>query len=107
MISKFNKSGLTLMVAAGLAIGLTRPVVQTGQGFGSSGEDRGMFTQSSQVNAGQISDRYSVNIDPAAKQQLGQQTFNELTMFFQTAQMAIETKNMAVLMAQYSDHYRD
>lgn len=110
MISKFNKSGLTLMVAAGLAIGLTRPVVQTGQGFGSSDEDRGTFTQSSQVNevnAGQIADRYSMNIDPAAKQQLGEKTFNELTIFFQTAQMAIETKNMAALMAQYSDHYRD
>ena len=109
MVSKLNKSGLTLMVAAGLAIALTRPAMQADQGFDSigSGEDRGMFAQSSQVNAYQSSVKYSMNIDPAAKQQLGEQTFNEVAMFFQAAQKAIETKNMEELMAHYSDNYRD
>ncbi|MBI5626438.1 MAG: hypothetical protein HY935_04460 [Nitrosomonadales bacterium] len=38
---------------------------------------------------------------------MGEQTFNEVTMFFQTVKKAIETKNMDALMAQYSDNYRD
>lgn len=109
MVSKLNTSGLIIIVAAGLAIGLTRPAVQTNQSFDSfsSGEDSGMFAQSSQTNVYQSSVSYSMNIDPAAKQQLGEQIFNEVTMFFQTKQKAIETKNMDALMAQYSDNYRD
>lgn len=109
MIRKFNTSGLTLVIVAGLAIGMTKPAVQAYKGYGNinSGEDRGMLIQSSQVNASQILDRYSMNIDPAAKQQLGEQTYNEVAMFFHTAEKAIETKNMEVLMAQYSDNYRN
>lgn len=113
MISKLNTSlstsGLTLVVVAALAIGMAKPAVQASKGFDSvsSSEDRGMFVQSSQDHAHQIPDGYSMNIDAAAKQQLGEQTFNEVAMFFQTAQKAIETKNMEALMAQYSDRYRD
>lgn len=106
MVSKFNTSGLIIVVAAGLVIGMTKPAVQADISF-SSGEDSGMFAQSSQANAYQSPVRYSMNIDPAAKQQLGEQTFNEVAMFYQTAQRAIETKNMEALMAQYSDNYRD
>ena len=105
---KFNPSGLLIIAAAGLAIGMTKPAVQADRGFDSiSGEDSGMFAQSSQVNAYQSSVRYTMNIDPAAKQQLGEQTFNEVAMFFQTTQKAIETENMDALMAQYSNNYRD
>lgn len=109
MIRKFNTSGFTLVVVAGLAIGMTQPAVQAYKGFGSfsSGEDRGVSSQSRQVDASEITDRYSMNIDPAAKQQLGEQTFREVAMFFRTAGKAIETKNMEALMAHYSDNYRN
>ena len=107
MISKLNTSGLALVVIAGLAIGMAKPVVQTYKGLDSSDEDRGMQIQTGQGNANQIPDKYSMNIDPAAKQQLGEQTFNEVTLFFQTTQKAIETKNMEALMAHYSDSYHD
>src|SRR5574340_564470 len=109
MIRKLNTSGFTLVVVAGLAIGMTQPAVQAYKGFGSfsSGEDRGVSSQSRQVDASEITDRYSMNIDPAAKQQLGEQTFREVAMFFRTAGKAIETKNMEALMAHYSDNYRN
>lgn len=108
MISKLNTSGLALIVAAGLAIGMAKPALQADKGFdGDSDGDRDLYFQSSQVNADQLSDRYFMNIDPAAKQQLGEQTFKEVSMFFQATQRAIETKNTDALMAQYSDHYRD
>lgn len=107
MISKLNTSGLTLVVIAGLVIGMAKPAMQTYKGLGSSDEDRGMLVQSGQVNANQTPDKYSINIDPAAKQQLGEQTFNEVALFFQTTQKAIETKNMEAIMAHYSDSYRD
>lgn len=107
MISKLNTSGLALVAIAGLAIGMAKPVVQTYKGLDSSDEDRGMQIQTGQGNANQIPDKYSMNIDPAAKQQLGEQTFNEVTLFFQTTQKAIETKNMEALMAHYSDSYHD
>lgn len=54
-----------------------------------------------------FSDRYSMNIDPAAKQKLGEQTFNEVMVFFQTAEKAIETKDLEALMELYSDNYSD
>lgn len=98
-----------LVVVAGLAIGVTKPALQSDKGFGGigSGDDLGMFIQSSPDNASQIPDRYSMSLDPAAKEQTGEQIFNELTLFFQTTERAIETKNMEALMAQYSDDYRD
>ncbi|MDO8262752.1 MAG: hypothetical protein Q7T21_05960, partial [Gallionella sp.] len=55
----------------------------------------------------QISDKYSMLVDPAAKQQLGEKTFNEVMMFFHAAEKAIETKDLAGLMALYSDNYGD
>lgn len=109
MVSKFNTSGLMIVAAAGLTIGLARPVLQADQGYNSysSGEDHDMYILSSQVNDYQNSDRYTVTIDPAAKEQLGEQTYNEVTMFFQAAQKAIIAKDMNALMAKYSDNYRD
>ena len=109
MVSKFNTSGLMIVAAAGLTIGLARPSLQADQGYDSysSGEDHDMYILSSQVNDYQNSDRYTVTIDPAAKEQLGQQTYNEVTMFFQAAQKAINAKDMDALMAKYSDNYRD
>ena len=103
---KFNTSGLMIVAAAGLLIGMMKPALQADKSF-SSGKESSMFNQSGQANAFQSSVRYSMNIDPAAKQQLGEQTFNEITMFFLTTQKAIETKNMAAIMAQYSENYRD
>lgn len=97
------------MVAASLAIGLTRPAVRADKSFDSfgRGEDSGKSARSSEVDAYQSPVRYSMNIDHAAKHQLGERTFNEVAMHYQTAQRAIETKNMELLMAQYSDSYRD
>ena len=55
----------------------------------------------------QMSDKYSMEVDPAAKQQLGEKTYNEVMMFFDTAEKAIETKDLKTLMALYSDNYSD
>ena len=108
MISKFNTSGAVLIVACGLLIAAIKPVVQGDRGYErSSDDDRDVLFQSTQVNANQISDRYSLHIDAAAKQQLGDQTFNEISMFLQTTQKALEAKDAVALMAQYSDRYRD
>lgn len=111
MVSKFtrfNTSGAVLIIAFGLLIAAIKPVVRDDNGFDSSSDDdRDVLFQSSQVNANQISDRYALHIDPAAKQQLGDQTFNEVSMFLQTTQKALEAKDTVTLMAQYSDHYRD
>jgi len=54
-----------------------------------------------------FSDHYFTKIDPAAKLKLGEQTFNEVTAFFDTAEKAIETKDLQALMALYSDNYTD
>jgi len=56
-------------------------------------------------NLYRLSDRFTMVIDPAAKQQLGEKTFNEVTVFFKTAEKAIETKDLKALMALYSDDY--
>lgn len=110
MISKFNTSGLMIIVAAGLAIGATsKSVTHADKAFDSIGtsEDPGMFTQYGQLDTYPSPERYSVSFDPAAKQQLGEQTYNEVEMFYQTTQRAIETKNTEVLMSQYSNNYRN
>ena len=122
MLRKFFTPGLMLMVVAALAVGMTISAVQQkvhkhysddyGLTIGMTMsavpvEDHGEVIQPGQFNANQSSDRYFVTIDPAAKQQLGEQTFNEVTMFFLTAEEAIETKNLEVLMGLYSDNYRD
>lgn len=106
MVRKLNTSGLMLIVVAGLAIGLAKPAMQAYEGPGSFGSGEGRDTVN-RLSPDQISDRYSMTIDPAAKQQLGEQTFNEVSMFFQTVEVAIETKDIEVLMAQYSGKFRD
>jgi len=54
-----------------------------------------------------FSDNFSIKIDPAAKQALGEQTYNEVTAFFDAAEKAIEAKDRQALMALYSDNYRN
>jgi len=66
-----------------------------------------LFTGAASGAEHQISDKYSMEVDPAAKQQLGEQTFNEVMMFFHAAEKAIETKDLEALMALYSDNYAD
>lgn len=66
-----------------------------------------IFTGSANGVEHQLSDKYSMHVDPAAKQQLGEQTYNEVMTFFQSAEKAIETKDMDSLMALYSDSYTD
>ena len=53
------------------------------------------------------SDEYVMEVDPAAKQQLGEDTFNEVMAFFHSAEKAIETKDLKALMDLYSENYRD
>ncbi len=52
-----------------------------------------------------LSDKYALEVDPAAKEKLGEQTFDELMVFFHAAEKAIETKDIEALMALYSDNY--
>jgi len=66
-----------------------------------------MFTGVAIAAEGALSDQYTMQVDPAAKQQLGEQRFNELMAFFHTAEKAIETKDMPALMALYSGHYNN
>jgi len=56
-------------------------------------------------NLYRLSDRFTMVIDPAAKQQLGEKTYNEVTAFFDAAEKAIETKDLKALMALYSNDY--
>lgn len=66
-----------------------------------------LFTGVASGEEHRLSDKYSMEVDPAAKQQLGEQTFNEVMMFFNSAEKAIETKDLEALMALYSDSYSD
>jgi len=52
-----------------------------------------------------LSDQYAMQVDPAAKQQLGDERFNEVMTFFHAAETAIETRNLEALMELYSEHY--
>lgn len=52
-------------------------------------------------------DKYFWKIDPASKQQLGEATYNELVVFFDTAEDAIEKKDLKALMGVYSDNYQN
>lgn len=54
-----------------------------------------------------LSDEYDMYVDPAAKQQLGEKTFNEVMIFFHEAEKAIEEKNLETLMGLYSENYTD
>ncbi|MBI5626629.1 MAG: nuclear transport factor 2 family protein [Nitrosomonadales bacterium] len=66
-----------------------------------------IFTGTANGAEHQLSDIYSMHVDPAAKQQLGEQTYNEVMAFFHSAEKAIETKDLEALMALYSDNYSD
>lgn len=52
-------------------------------------------------------DRFTVKFDPAAKQQLGDELYNELVDFFDVAEDAIDVKDLNVHMAAYSENYKD
>ncbi len=54
-----------------------------------------------------LSDEHAMEIDPAAKQQLGEKTFSEVMAFFHEAEKAIEEKNIESLMSLYSENYTD
>ena len=54
-----------------------------------------------------LSDEHDMYVDPAAKQQLGEQTFNEVMAFFHEAEKSIETKDLNALMGLYSENYTD
>lgn len=64
-----------------------------------------LFTGVAMGGEHRLSDKYSLEVDPAAKQKLGEQTFNEVMTFFQAAEKAIETKDLEALMELYSDNY--
>ena len=66
-----------------------------------------LFTGIASAEEHQLSDKYFMEVDPAAKQQLGEQTYNEVLTFFHSAEKAIETKDLEALMALYSDSYSD
>jgi len=53
----------------------------------------------------QLSDRFTMEVDPAAKAQMGEKTFNEVMAFFREAERAIEQKDLKGLMDFYSDNY--
>jgi hypothetical protein len=54
-----------------------------------------------------LSERYSMEVDPAARERLGDSTFDEVMAFFHDAELAIETKNLDALMDLYSENYTD
>jgi len=64
-----------------------------------------LFTGVAMGSEHRLSDKYSLEVDPVAKQKLGEQTFNEVMMFFQAAEKAVETKDLEALMELYSDNY--
>lgn len=66
-----------------------------------------IFTGTASGTEHQLSDKYSMEVDPAAKQQLGEQTYNDVMTFFHAAEKAIEAKDLEALMALYSDNYSD
>jgi hypothetical protein len=54
-----------------------------------------------------LSEKYSMEIDPEARVQLGDSTFNQVMAFFHNAEVAIETKDIDALMDLYSENYTD
>jgi predicted SnoaL-like aldol condensation-catalyzing enzyme len=52
-----------------------------------------------------FSEQYSVEVDTAGKEMVGEETFNDVMEFFHDAEKAIETKNLTALMGLYSDNY--
>lgn len=131
MLQKPHALPYMALLASGLVIGITISAVQQMRKFspddfelrhnisisatqhdddigGKYGtEGRGEPIQPILSSPRQATAKYSMEIDPAAKQALGEQTFNEVKMFFLTAEKAIEAKNLEAIMALYSDNYRD
>lgn len=66
-----------------------------------------IFTGSAHGTEHQLSDRYAMEVDSAAKQQLGEPVYDEVMVFFHSAEKAIETKDLDALMALYSENYGD
>lgn len=66
-----------------------------------------LFTGVASGEEHRFSDKYFTEVDPAAKQKLGEQTFNEVMMFFHDAEKAIEAKDLEALMELYSENYSD
>jgi len=66
-----------------------------------------LFTGAAFGEEHKFSDHYSTNVDPVAKQKLGEQTYKEVMMFFHEAEKAVETKNLEALMDLYSENYSD
>src|SRR3989338_3744113 len=64
-----------------------------------------LFTGVAMGSEHRLSDKYSLEVDPVAKQKLGEETFNEVMVFFQAAEKAVETKDLEALMELYSDNY--
>ena|SRR3989338_2593508 len=64
-----------------------------------------LFTGVAMGSEHSLSDKYSLEVDPVAKQKLGEETFNEVMVFFQAAEKAVETKDLEALMELYSDNY--
>lgn len=54
-----------------------------------------------------LSDEFVMDVDPAAKQQLGEKNYSELMAFFHEAEQSIETKDLKTLMSLYSENYTD
>ena len=55
----------------------------------------------------QLSDRYSLEVDPSAKEQMGEEAFNEVMAFFNEAERAVENRDLEALMDLYSENYAD
>ena len=54
-----------------------------------------------------FSDEYSMQVDPVAKQKLGEDSYNQVIAFFHAAEKAIEEKDLKTLISLYSDNYKD
>ncbi|MFQ5432972.1 MAG: hypothetical protein ACE5EN_10760 [Nitrospinota bacterium] len=57
--------------------------------------------------AGDLSDNFSLNIDPYSKKQVGEEVWKGIEAFFHSAETNIEKENLDGLMALYSDRYRN
>lgn len=61
----------------------------------------------SSAYAQKLSDYHTLNIDPAMKKKMGSEALKSIEQFFKSAELAIETENLADLMSLYSDNYKN
>ncbi len=54
-----------------------------------------------------FSERYAIEVDPSAKELVGERVFDEVMAFFHNAEKAIEAKDLTALMNLYSENYSD